>query len=72
MRPAAKREKIRWRDTLCLLGNTIVGSIEQHFAEAKCWFAYGCDIDWNDVNLGTHRTQAQAKRAVRSWVEERI
>ncbi len=65
-------DKIRWEATRCILGNAIVGVIEQHFADKNCWFAWGCDVDWQDVNLHSHKTEATAKRAVKRWVEDRL
>lgn len=65
------RETIRWKDRLCLLGMTIVGSIEEA-PRLGDWFAWACDIDWNDIDLGRHNTRRAAKAAVESWVKARM
>ena len=53
-----------------VLDNTIVGSVEESMPGEKQWFAYGCDVDWQDVSLSSHTTEAKAKRAVEDWVRE--
>lgn len=65
------RETLRWKDGLCLIGMTVVGTIEEQFNGGK-WFATACDVDWQDVNLGCHNTKGAAKAEVESWVRARM
>ena len=67
------RETIRWRqDGLCLLGMTIVGNVEKASSGCDFWYAYACDVDWQDVSLGNHPTESKARHAVVYWVRERL
>ena len=66
------RETLRWKDGLCLIGMTIVGTIEELPFNAEHWFACACDVDWQDVDLGCHDTKGAAKAEVESWARARM
>ena len=61
--------KSRWVDGLFLVGSTVVGVVNTD-AFGHGWWAYGCLEDWEDVELGHHRTEEAAKAAVEKWVEK--
>ncbi len=75
------RLRIRWRDdstggTLALIsstaevGNTIVGCVAE--SANGLWYGYGCEDDWQDVDLGSHSTESKARRAVERWIRNWI
>jgi hypothetical protein len=67
--------KFRWIrgscGLLCIYENSVVGTVDCG-PRGERWWAYGCDVDWQDVDLGTHESQAKAKSAVLAWVGARI
>ena len=56
----------RWEGELYIHDTTVVGTICQ--TASGDWSAYGCMDDWNDTDLGTHKTRGRAKLAVSKWV----
>lgn len=61
--------KPRWTsEGLCTIGNTVVGTVLK--AANDLYYAHGCMDDWEDVNLGPHPNQREAKKAVENWVEK--
>jgi hypothetical protein len=53
-----------------VLGGSVVGTVSQ--GASGDWFAYGCLDDWEDVNLRSHSSEAEAREAVEAWVEEHL
>lgn len=66
------KARLRWQNGTYILDNSIVGVIEEDAFGRKLWWAFGCDVDWADVRLGSYDTEHKAKRAVEAWVKERI
>lgn len=60
--------KEKWDRDLRIIGETVVGSIEK--LDRGDWYAYGCMSDWQDTDLGSHKSERAAKRAVERWVAE--
>ena len=58
--------KLKWDGELAILDGSVVGTITEC---REGWSARGCDTDWEDVNLGFHRTVAEAKKRIKSWVD---
>lgn len=59
--------KGRWSHDTYILGDSVVGVIEED-AFGRGWWAYGCEDDWQDTNLGLHESKRQAKQRVEGWV----
>lgn len=58
---------MRWRSPgLLILDNSCVGTVQE--TASNSWETFGCDADWNDMNLGLHKTKVEAKKAVEEWV----
>lgn len=64
--------KPRWRHGTYVLDNTIVGVVDTDSFGRTLWWAYGCDVEWADVRLGSYGTEHKAQRAVEAWVRERL
>lgn len=61
--------KPKWSvDGLYVWDSSIVGTVQR--APNGLWYAHGCEDDWQDVHLGSHVRESQAKKAVASWVKE--
>lgn len=63
--------KPRWMHDQLVIDNTVIGCVEED-AFGRGWWAYGCMEDWQDTPLGMQRTQAQARKRVKEWAEERL
>lgn len=62
------RTQGRWSNGIYSLNNTVVGTVLE--SPNGYWYAHGCMDDWEDVNLGAHNSEEDAKKKVESWVEE--
>lgn len=60
--------KGRWSNGTYVLDNCVVGTVMQ--GASGDWFAHGCLEEWEDVKLGSHDTEEEAREAVEEWVEE--
>jgi hypothetical protein len=63
---------LRWSNGILTMDNTVVGTAHKGAGLDADWFAYGCLSDWEDTPLGSHKTEADAKRAVEKWVEDAL
>lgn len=60
--------KGRWMAGAFVMDGAVVGTVLE--GASGDWFAHGCLKEWEDVKLGSHDTEEEAKRAVEDWVEE--
>jgi hypothetical protein len=72
---AVAKSRPRWSPSsefgyVYLWDNSIIGTVDK--SPNQYWYAYGCEDDWQDVRLGAHDTEREAKKAVESWVKENI
>jgi hypothetical protein len=61
-------DKARWSAGTLILNNSVVGTVES--PHSGLWWAHGCLEDWQDVPLGVHKSEAQARKRVEDWVRE--
>lgn len=61
------RKPLKWSQGLALIGNTVVGTVEE--VRHDEWQAYGCLEDWQDIDLGAWRSESKARTVVRDWVK---
>ena len=58
---------LRWTSGgLYLLETTVVGTVIHGL---HGWEAYGCEVEWQDVDLGVHGSEKKAKASVQKWVK---
>jgi hypothetical protein len=58
----------RWTAGTLVLEGSVVGTVSE--GASGDWFAYGCLNDWEDIKLGSHETEDEAREAVEAWVKE--
>ncbi len=72
--PRTPRKRNRsgfWMGDTYANDHAIVACIAEDSFGRGFW-AYGCDLDWQDSPLGMHATRRKAERAAEEWVKERI
>ena len=62
-------KRARWMHDQYVLDNSVVGTVDQD-SFGRGWWAYGCLDDWQDVKLGLHDKETQARKEVERWVRE--
>ena len=60
-----------WMGDTYILDHSVVACVSED-AFGRGFWAYGCDLDWQDSPLGMHPTRSKAERAAQAWVKERI
>ena len=60
--------KLRWLSGgVAVLGQTVVGTITRTAGGEH--EAHGCDVEWQDVQLGIFPSEAKAKDAIQNWID---
>lgn len=57
----------RWYLDLFFIQNVCRGRVYQ-IPESSLWQSYGMQNNWQDTDLGTHKTREKAKAVIQDWL----
>lgn len=60
----------RWYSRAYIVDGSVVGTVNKDTFERDKWWAYGCNKEGQDVNLGLHDSESKAHHTVEQWVKD--
>lgn len=63
--------RITWRGDIATINGDVIGTVRPSDA-VSAWAAQGCFSEWEDTQLGSYATEAEARDAIEQWAEEQL